>query len=392
MKISLLFVSLFALCLVALACGRADARENEFPNIYKVMCINSAGGCACLERPGGAEAMKLFHLEAVEGPGPVQSGMRLIKHKRRECWYPAAKLERSEYSKILSSPRQKKDHAPLALDRFVSGFQRGDGVDKLRSMRTKALGYFWATYYHLALEDFHPGPPVPIRDPSGRVLGRASQKFLEQVTWEGSGISSSGQRLHYSGRKNRFNLYPADMWGHGAGYGYRVFPYRTIAVNFPGLCKRLKPGMRGCRKKDVIGTMVYIPEVAERKIKMADGSIHDGYFCTTDTGSPNYIKEDRIDIFVGVHGGGNPYLPPGRRWNLLIAGGIENLVPSDWRLWTAKRKRVWCPMNRVPRVPGRPAPGDCVLDYHTTAPHKALTLQAVLRPDGSPLRCRKKPL
>lgn len=372
-------------------CAPVDGRENDFPDLYKVICVGQVAGCSCLERPGGKEELRLFHYESVVGTGATKDGLQLIKHKQRECWYPAGQLERSEYAKVLTSPLQKKDHAPLPLARLVPGLSAGDALDQVKAMPTKDLGHFWATFYHLALEDFHPGPAVPVRSPAGKVLGHASKDFLEQVRWEGSGISKSGLRLHWAGRSLRFNLYPAGLWGHGAGYGYKVFPYRTIAVNFPGLCRRLKgPGVR-CYKKDVIGVLVRIREVAERRIKMEDGSRHDGYFCATDTGSPNYIKEDRIDIFVGVHGGGNPYLPPGRRGNLLIDGGIRNLVPSDWRLWKSKKQRVWCPMNKIPAVPGRPGPGDCAHDYHTVAADKALRLEAVLRPDGRPLRCRKSP-
>ena len=91
-------------------------------------------------------------------------------------------------------------------------------------------------YHHLALEDFHPGPKVRVLTPRGRVLGRASRNFLKKVRWQGSGIASSGLRLHYSGARGRlrFTSYSKRIWGHGTGYGYRVHPYRTIAVNFRG--------------------------------------------------------------------------------------------------------------------------------------------------------------
>ncbi len=379
----------FAIC--AWACGSVQAGPDEFPDIYKVMCVNAPDGCPCFSKPGGPEQTRVYHNEAVTGLGGVVDGWQKIERAGAACFFQAAALERSAYSRVLTAPRQREDHAPLPLAKLVDGFAAGDGTEKLAGYSVRELGKFWATYYHLALEEFHPGPPVAVLSPEGRVLGQASQEFLDQVTWEGSGISKAGLRLHYSGRKNRFNLYPADLWGWGAGLGYRVLPYRTIAVNFSGFCRRLMGTGRGCGKNDILGMLVRIREVAGRKIKMSNGERHDGYFCATDTGSPNYIKEDRIDIFVGVHGGGNPYLPPGRRGNDLIRGGIVNVVPSDWRLWSSKKDRVWCALDRLPADPARPRPGDCSHDYHTVAAHKALVIEAVLQADGRPLRCRKNP-
>jgi len=151
----------------------------------------------------------------------------------------------------------------------------------------------------------------------------------------------------------------------------------------------LRKHIKRCNVRRAIGLVVRIPEIAKRRIRMPGGVPHDGFFCVTDTGSPYYIRADRIDIFVGAHGGGNPYLPPARRGNFLLNGGIASLVPSDWRLWKSENKRVWCPRSRLPGDPRNPAPGDCTHAYHAVAAHKALTLIALFHKDGRPVRCRR---
>ncbi len=193
------------------------------------------------------------------------------------------------------------------------------------------------------------------------------------------------------------------MWGWGAGRGYKVFPYRTIAMHLPALCKALgldKKNRNSCKHKQAIGTLIYIRTIAEKNIPILGSKqtilknktqtqIHDGYFCANDTGSPYYIRPDRIDIFVGTHRGGNPYLPPDRQHNALIAGGIKNIVPSDWRLWQKKNQRIWCPQNKIPKDPKYPKPSDCTHDYHVVAAHKRLELYAFIDNDGKPIKCKQ---
>ena len=298
-----------------------------------------------------------------------------------------------KYAPVLRSALQEKlDHRPRALNGFVAwpGGVRKSLNDRKNFPRV-AMGRFWPTYYHLALEDFYPGPETDIINGRGQKLGRASSEFLKQTMWQGSGIGKTGLRLHYTGRPGRFNLYPRGMWGHGAGHGYRVYPYRTIAVNFKGFCKKMGGRIKVCNKRNVIGQMVYIPAIARAKVVIpgTGGQVHDGYFCATDTGSPYYIRADRIDMFVGVHGGGNPFLPPARRKNYLYDAGFKSLLPSDWRLWRDEKTRVWCPVSRLPRNPFRPGLKDCIHDYHAVAPEKSFQIEAVFRRDGKPLRCRK---
>lgn len=396
-------------------------RKERFPRIHRVVCVNRAQGCPCRKEPrrGSGIVLHLNHFEPVYNATQVESpvsnpssqtngangpsnkknnhGWFLIQRDGGSCYVPDYRLQKMTYHPVDSSPLQKKDHEPVALNRFVENLpeKEKDAKDFLTdSSRVKkvSLGKFWPTFYHLALEDFHPGKKIPIRNPKGKVIGKTSEEFLRQVRWEGSGLLSNGKKIRWAGTKDRFDSYTKARWGYGAGYGYQVYPYRTLAVNFPGICKKLGKRMpKNCRKKDVIGLMVYIPEIARKKIPMQGGNPHDGFFCLTDTGSPHYIKYDRIDMFVGVHGGGNPYLPPGRRSNLFIKGGIDSVKPYHWKLWKTEKKRVWCDQGKLPRNPQNPEPGSCLLDYHATAPELALEMEALFSEDGKPIRCVKKP-
>lgn len=409
----------FALLAALPACNGAGAEQSDaaesgsssaerdrraLPDIYSVLCAGRIEGCPCYENSSGPEeAFAVYHKEAAYGRGRSPEDLEqslprtLVAIRDRVCWMPANGLQRMEYAPVLRSPLREgleEEHAPVALARLVPGFSSGlspeDARRRADQMQRKPIGRFFATYYHLADEYYHPGPEVPVLTPAGDRVGSASKEFLEQVMWQGSGIAKSGLRLHYSGIRLRYNRYPDNVWGWGAGHGYLVWPYRTIAVNFKGFCEAL--GLPApCGKAEVIGTLVRIREVADREIPMPGGGVHDGYFCANDTGSPNYIKADRIDIFAGVHGGGNPYLPPARRGNALIDGGIENLVPSDWRLWKTKDDRVWCPPHRIPADPENPQPGDCTHDYRTVARHKALHIEVVLDEGGRPVKCEKRP-
>ena len=390
------YFSLLLLCLLFSEIWHAPHAElkaqskSKFPEIYKVSCLRQRQGCPCYASPEKKKIKSwLFHAEAARSTGKRQGSLIELSLENRQCWYPLKTLEQMKYNKVLRSRFQELDHSPLPLEKLLPKIVKPKARKKVR------LGFFWPTYYHLALEDFHSdGPQRAIRARGQSILGYASKSFLEQVRWQGSGISKSGLRLHIisNSRSNslRFESYPNSIWGWGAGSGRQVFPYRTIALHFPGLCKALKIKGQHCRKSTVIGTLLHIKEVAEANIPIPGPreSKHDGYFCANDTGSPYYIRKDRIDIFVGTHGGGNPYLPLARQGNALRKGGIENLVPSDWRIWQSSTERLWCPEHKIPAKPHQPRKGDCTHDYHVVAAHKALQIYAFLKPDGSPLRCR----
>jgi len=348
----------------------------------KVTCLNSIQGCACHSEG----KVTVYHAEAAQVTGPAVKGELPIKVGDRTCLYPESLLVKMNYAPVPAPSPTARNHSPLPMEHFLAS-----GSIIPESPKKQDLGLFWPTFYHLALEELYPGQMTPILDPQGRVLGHASDEFLRQVTWEGSGITLGGQGLLYAGPGRYLQYQANNVWGYGAGGTYQILPYRTIAVNFAGFCAKLASIIPGCTPKDVLGLLLYSPDLAAKKIKMQDGTYHDGYLCATDTGSPYYIRADRIDIFVGTHGGGNPFLPAERQANDFIAGGIRPLLPSDWRWWTGVNDRIWCSPETIPKDIFNTQPGECAYDYHVVARDKGLRLFALFDGKGKLLRCNASP-
>ena len=115
----------------------------------------------------------------------------------------------------------------------------------------------------------------------------------------------------------RVNLYHAG--GGGAtgndSLGCRPIPMRTIAVDPRYIPRR---------------TRVFIPETVG--MRLADGTLHDGYWYASDTGGA--IKGQKIDLYTG-HGRGS--MGPAMRFNqrrltLVNAGRFDGCPPS----WDAR--------------------------------------------------------
>ncbi len=84
---------------------------------------------------------------------------------------------------------------------------------------------------------------------------------------------------------NRARFKPATAtYGYGTA-GFRLVPYRTIAVD---------------RNRIPIGSVLYIPAARGRTVTLPTGKqvIHDGYFFAGDVGSA--IKDNQIDVFIGL--------------------------------------------------------------------------------------------
>ncbi len=404
---------LFSLLLLFLLlhCGEsrlsAPSSDQELvPRIFSVVCYNRIEGCPCFrpdesgqKRAKGEPLLRLPHALAVYNPVPAGSHLYRITRPEGSCLFPARRLRPRPYTPRLRASVQNRSHALLPLERMVRPGQPEDAWPKegkslrkwLDSLPAISLGRFWPTYYHMAMEEFHPGKPVRILSRTGESLGEASLPFLRQVTWEGSGLFRDGRHIRHADVVGRYEFFQDASWSWGVDRLYQLYPYRSVAVNFPGLCEKLGEAIPHCTREAAIGLLLRIPRIANAKVSMEGGAVHDGYFCAVDTGSPHYIRADRMDLFVGVRGGGNPYLPPARRPNRLIEAGFPPLVPWDWKLWKGERKRVWCDRKRLPRDPHHPAPGECTLDYHTTALEKSLEVEAVLGPDNSPVKCRQVP-
>lgn len=350
------------------------------PDIRKMVCLNSPAGCPCIR---GEDAFTVFHADAAVVTGKGKPGYVAVNVRGSHCEYPEAMLVPMPRAAVLHSRFQDVSHRPLSLDKLAD-------MAKVRAANPVSMGLFYPTYYHLALEDLYPGARVRIPTQSGADAGFASDEFLKQVSWEGSGITSDGRGISYAG-PGRYSTYDASkVWAYGSGGRMQVFPYRSLAVNFPGICRALARVWPGCTPGSAIGILVRIPALAARKIKVENAE-HDGYFCAADTGAPYYIRYNRIDIFVGTHGGGNPFLPEERQKNEFLKGGLQALVPSDWRVWSGPDTRVFCELSQLPGDIFHPSAGSCTHDYHVVAREKALEIFALFDAQGTPVRCRANP-
>lgn len=419
----LVFAGVYSDSLIQASPG--ETNSYQLPQIYRVSCLNEKEGCPCFQKPEeNSDAVeRVYHYQVLYNPIRKNQGwyrvvlvdpFRIADAKASKgsfpgnlassnpvCYLPAHRLRKKVYSPVLTNRFRKLDHSPLPLNNLVDfentdpggsgsrAVDEGLALEVLNDARKVSIGDFWPTYYHQAIEDYHPGPDVRARSKNGKVVLRASREFLRQVIWEGSGIASDGTRIRYTGGKWFYTTYQDAHWGHGAADGYHLYPYRSLAVHYPGICRKLSSRPGGdCKPEDAHGLMVYVPRIAKLKIPMDDGRPHDGYFCMTDSGAPYYIRPDRVDLFVGAHGGGNPYLPPERRQNRLLDGGIEPVVPWDWRLW-GKKGRAWCKLKDLPEDPKNPKPEDCAHDYHTVAHKKRLEMQVLVGEDGKLIKCKK---
>ena len=167
----------------------------------------------------------------------------------------------------------------------------------------------WSTYYHIyQAQEITNG--YPLLDPSGRALAYLSHRDWCYAALQGTvqiqdlagnlttyNFAGRGQNLQLDCSAYFKSLSPETLQktgrvrfglargphGDGAG-GYRLVPYRTIAVD---------------RQQIPLGSVVYIPAARGQQIQLANGEviIHDGYFFAADVGSA--IKGNHIDVFVG---------------------------------------------------------------------------------------------
>ncbi len=255
----------------------------------------------------------------------------------------------------------------------------------------RAAGKRWPTFYMIAREELYPlrsdETTVAVRDRGGLVLAMTSPGFRRAAMYQGTARLADGRLINVDKVTKKwgrtFSVYPEGVMGSGI-QGHRVYPYRSAALDFDHLCDAL--GGAGCtpkppkrerskarkkrtrdNRKALAGTLLFVPRLVD--IPLPDGSIHDGYVCAVDVGGG--IKGDRMDLFVGWEGGGNPYYPACRNSNAFLRAGIETLVPWDWHHWEwSDDKGKWV----------RPISDE----YRTTAPLKGLEIFVV---EG--VRCRK---
>lgn len=307
-----------------------------FSGKYKINCTNSPDGCACPASPnGGAAAEMVLHAQPVSGtsgrdatldkPAPVE-----LSINGKTCYYPSQNLRPIYWESDLCPNAEAEANVPMRTmnELLASGSSNGEKIP---------VGNLYPTFYNIADEAFHPGPKTnPLYEAgTGKLIAYVSKSFHEDLDIEGTGKLNDGRVLNVANYVNRvwdYKVLAGDAFGVGI-LGHNLHPYRSVAVDFVHLCRQ--SGQNFCDlpvvevRKRLIGALLFIPRL--RGIALPNGKTHDGFVCAQDIGGA--IQADRIDIFVGPMGGGNPYLKECRQRNPLIDAGIQGLVPFDWRTY-----------------------------------------------------------
>jgi len=152
------------------------------------------------------------------------------------------------------------------------------------------LGEFRLTFYWVAVETDHlldDGDSM-IFTQRGHVLGTFPEKFVAEVSLEGTALLADGRIVNYDGRCRYgtgrcFDTLPRDEWPLGRGVqGRSLEPFRSVAVD-----PKIIP----------IGEAIYLPELDG--VELPDGSFHDGCVRADDQGGA--IKERKLDFFVASY-------------------------------------------------------------------------------------------
>lgn len=321
----------------SLACVTpAHSDAGFFSGRYKVNCTNSPSGCACSKTTDSSvKAQNLFHAQPVEGTSGRDATLdKLAPVELRVngeiCDYPSQNLRPIYWESDICPNPSTEAQLPL---RDMSELLQSGSADSEKI----ALGNLFPTFYNIADEAFHPGPKtVPLYEAgTGKLIANVSKSFHEDLDIEGTGRLNDGRVLNVATYVNRiwdYKVLPADAFGLGI-LEHKLHPYRSVAVDFVHLCKQAGYDFCGLPavevRKRLIGALLYMPRL--KGISLGNGKTHDGFVCAQDIGGA--IQFDRVDLFVGPLGGGNPYLKECRQRNPLIDAGVNGLIPSDWRTY-----------------------------------------------------------
>jgi hypothetical protein len=327
----------------------APAPDAEWRDLYRIVKFDP-DGAPCLGARGdpATETRRIRFKRPFFVTEEVDGWLR-TEVDGATCWVDRDATSRFHERTVLCP---KGDRAP---QRFVPLGELVDG-DPTVAPR-KAAGTRWPTFYMIAREELYPmrtdETAVAIRDRRGKVLARTSPGFRRAAMYQGTARLADGRLINVDKVTKKwgrtFRVYPKGVMGAGIR-GYRVYPYRSVALDFRDLCDALK-----CEDRDaLVGSLLFVPRLKD--IPLPDGSVHDGYVCAVDVGGG--IKGPRMDLFIGWEGGGNPYYPSCRNSNALLRAGIETLVPWDWHEWAWSDKRdKWVRTNREEYIKNAPAKG-----------------------------------
>jgi 3D (Asp-Asp-Asp) domain-containing protein len=152
------------------------------------------------------------------------------------------------------------------------------------------LGEFRLTFYWIAVESdsLLDDSNTMLYTQRGFPLGLFPEKFVADVSLEGTGLLADGRVVNYDGAcaygtGRCFDTLPAGEFPFGRGVqGRALLPFRSVAVD-----PRIIP----------IGEAIYLPELDG--IELPDGSLHDGCVRADDQGGG--IKERKMDFFVASY-------------------------------------------------------------------------------------------
>jgi hypothetical protein len=320
------------------------APPEQWENLYRINSNVVQGvPCRATPDPEGLEVKRFFLKEPFMVIGAQGEWLETMVGETK-CYLPDRKSIKFHERQVYCPPT-RVDQPLLPIDDLVTAPFDPDAL--------QPLGKLFPTFYMIAREEIYAlGPNEKLQDmvdKKGKLIKKVAPLFRKAVMYQGTARLADGRIVHIGKLTKKygrtFTVLPPDLMGHGVN-GYRVYPYRSAAVDFDYLCtqfpkevecdreiiKKVRAGKikRGRDNlKQFSGMLLFIPRLMG--VKMRDGSIHDGYVCAVDVGGG--IKNDRIDLFVGMDGGGNPYYPPCRYNNPFINAGIRSLVPWDWRTW-----------------------------------------------------------
>jgi hypothetical protein len=233
-------------------------------------------------------------------------------------------------------------------------------------------GKLFTTFYTIADESLHEGSRSELiyEAQSGNFIAAVTKSFRDDLDLEGTGVLNDGRILNVAvqGPKGwSYKILPPNTYGMGVN-GHFLYPFRTAAVDFEWLCREANlgdcSGGRAVVTKRFAGTLLFIPKL--QGIQLPNGATHDGYICAKDIGGA--ILNDRLDLFVGPTGGGNPYLPACHYRNAYIDGGVKSLVTWDWRSFR----------ELDPKPDGtRAFKRNILTEYQTVSPEKGLSFSVV---------------
>ncbi len=243
------------------------------------------------------------------------------------CFYPAQDLRPLFWDNTVCPSPEAESAVPFPkLDDIVA--------EGAADAPQTSMGLLFPTFYNIADEGFHEGLGTESLLESGteKLIAHVTLGFRKELDIQGTGRLRDGRILNVADRINgtwRYRILAPGEYGHGI-FGHRIHPLRSVAMDFQHLCKQ--GGYTYCDqpieiiRQKLVGTLLFMPKL--QGARLANGAIHDGYVCAQDIGGA--IQQDRVDLFVGPAGAGNPYLPACRQRNAYTDHGIQSLNPMDW--------------------------------------------------------------